>query len=94
MDAGLDPKNIDFTIYKGEGCTNCRGTGYKGRIGIFENMIITAKIRELILAGAISAEIEKQAVEEGMVPLHEAAMRKLTEGLVSIEEVIKETKIA
>jgi type IV pilus assembly protein PilB len=93
MDAGLDPKNIDFKFYKGEGCTNCRGTGYRGRVGVFENMIVNASIRELILAGATSNEIEKQAVENGMLTLHEAALNKLREGLVTIEEVIRETKV-
>jgi len=93
IDAGLDPKNLEYKLYKGEGCTNCRGTGYKGRIGIFENMIISAPIRELILENATSAEIEKQSVKDGMITLHDAALMKLREGLVSIEEVIKETKI-
>lgn len=93
IDAGLDPKNLDFQLYKGEGCTNCRGTGYKGRIGIFENMIINAPIRELILANATAAEIEGESVKNGMITLRDAALMKLRDGLVSIEEVIKETKI-
>lgn len=94
MDAGIDPKKLDFTLYKGEGCDECRGTGYKGRIGIFENMMITPKIRELILRNATSAEIEKAAVDDGMVTLHEAALRKLKSGLTTVEEVIRETKVA
>jgi len=94
MDAGIDPKKLDFTLYKGEGCDECRGTGYKGRIGIFENMMITSKIRELILRNATSAEIEKAAVDDGMVTLHEAALRKLKSGLTTVEEVIRETKVA
>ncbi len=92
-DAGLDPKKTDFPLYKGEGCDHCRGTGYKGRIGIFENMIITAKIRELILKHASNEQIEKAAVKEGMVTLRESALAKLRNGLITVEEVIRETKV-
>jgi type II secretory ATPase GspE/PulE/Tfp pilus assembly ATPase PilB-like protein len=93
MDAGLEPGKIDYPLVRGEGCEHCRGTGYKGRIGIFENMIITAKIRDLILKGATSEELEKTAVEQGMETLHDSAIRKLEHGLTSVEEVIRETKV-
>uniref|UniRef100_A0A7C4TCY4 Type IV-A pilus assembly ATPase PilB n=1 Tax=candidate division WOR-3 bacterium TaxID=2052148 RepID=A0A7C4TCY4_UNCW3 len=93
IDAGLDPKKIDFPMYKGEGCNECRGTGYKGRIGIFENMLVTAKIRELILKRAPSEEIERTGIEEGMLTLRESALEKLRQGLTTIEEVIRETKV-
>lgn len=93
QDAGIDPKKLDFPLYKGEGCENCRGTGYKGRIGIFENMIISSEIRDLILQGATSSQIEKKAIEEGMITLHESAMLKLEQGLTTIEEVIHETMV-
>jgi type IV pilus assembly protein PilB len=93
QDAGIDPKKLDFPLYKGEGCENCRGTGYKGRIGIFENMIITSEIRDLILQEATSSQIEKKAIEEGMITLHESAKLKLEQGLTTIEEVIHETMV-
>ncbi len=93
QDAGIDPKKLDFPLYQGEGCENCRGTGYKGRIGIFENMIITSEIRDLILQGVISAQLEKKAIEEGMITLHESAKLKLEQGLTTIEEVIRETMV-
>lgn len=93
QDAGIDPKKLDFPLYKGEGCDNCRGTGYKGRIGIFENMIITSEIRDLILQEATSSLIEKKAIEEGMITLHESAKLKLEHGLTTIEEVIHETMV-
>ena len=93
QDAGIDPKKLDFPLYQGEGCKNCRGTGYKGRIGIFENMIITSEIRDLILQGAASAQLEKKAIEEGMITLHESAKLKLEQGLTTIEEVIRETMV-
>lgn len=93
QDAGLDAKKIDFPLYKGEGCENCRGTGYRGRIGIFENMIVSSKIRDLILKQATTEEIESTAVDEGMFTLHESALEKLRNGLTSVEEVIRETKV-
>lgn len=93
MDAGLEPGKIDYPLVRGEGCEHCRGTGYKGRIGIFENMMITAKIRDLILKGATSEELEKTAVEQGMETLHASAIHKLEQSLTSVEEVIRETKV-
>jgi len=93
LDAGIDPEKIDFPLYKGEGCKECRGTGYKGRIGIFENMLITARIRELILKRAPAEEIEKVAVEEGMLTLRGSALEKLRQGLTTVEEVIRETRV-
>lgn len=94
MDAGLDPKKIDFPFYKGEGCEKCRGTGYKGRVGVFENMMVTPEVRSLILTNSTASEIENRAKEEGMIALHEAAIRKLRTGVTTIEEVIRETKVA
>ncbi|MEO0184817.1 MAG: ATPase, T2SS/T4P/T4SS family, partial [candidate division WOR-3 bacterium] len=93
LDAGIDPKRIDFPLYRGEGCKECRGTGYKGRIGVFENMLVTARIRELILKKAPAEDIERVAVEEGMMTLRESALEKLRQGLTSVEEVIRETRV-
>lgn len=92
-DAGLEAKKFDFPLYRGEGCEDCRGTGYKGRVGIFENMLITSKIREMILKQAQASEIEKASVEDGMITMHESALCKLRDGLTTIEEVIRETKV-
>jgi type IV pilus assembly protein PilB len=93
IDAGLDPDKVDFPLYRGEGCKECRGTGYKGRIGIFENMLVTSRIRELILKRAPAEEIEKAAVEEGMITLRGSALEKLRQGLTTVEEVIRETRV-
>jgi len=93
VDAGLDPKKVNYPLYKGEGCEECRGTGYKGRIGIFENMLVTPKIRELILQKALTDKIERTAIKEGMLTLRDSALGKLEKGLTTIEEVIRETKV-
>jgi type IV pilus assembly protein PilB len=92
-DAGLNPKKVDFKLYKGEGCKHCRGTGYKGRIGVFETMLVTAHIRDAILRKASNAEIEKSAVSDGMITLRESALNKLRDGVTTLEEVIRETKV-
>jgi general secretion pathway protein E len=74
-------------VAQGEGCVYCRGTGYHGRTGIFEILPVTAKTRQLIQAGAESAEIEKAARLEGMRSLRENGVRKLAAGLTTFDEV-------
>ncbi len=93
MDAGIDPEKIDFKLYRGDGCKHCRGTGYKGRIGVFETLLVTGKIREAILNRASIAEVEHAAVENGMNTLRDSALSKLREGVTTLEEVIRETKV-
>lgn len=93
VDAGLDPKKIDFALTRGEGCEHCRGTGYKGRVGIFETLVITSKIRDMILKHATTEQLEKTAIEEGMLTLNKSALVKLRKGMTSVEEVIRETKV-
>jgi type IV pilus assembly protein PilB len=83
----------DVIFYKGTGCKNCHGTGYKGRTGLFEVLPVTKRIRELILEKAPTHVIEKAAIEEGMITLRESGIRKIKAGITTIEEIIKETKI-
>src|SRR5437762_4483647 len=52
--------------FKGAGCTNCNGTGYKGRVGLYEVMEITEELRELILVGASGLELRRKAIEDGI----------------------------
>lgn len=92
VDAGIDPSRFNgVEIYTGTGCSFCNNTGYKGRVGIFEVMQIDDDIRQLIESDANSIEIEKTALEKGMVNLREAALRKLEAGLTSFDEVLRET---
>ncbi|MEO0240495.1 MAG: ATPase, T2SS/T4P/T4SS family [candidate division WOR-3 bacterium] len=81
------------TFYKGSGCKKCHGTGYKGRIGLFEVLPVTKRIRELILERAPTHIIEKAAIEEGMLTLRESGIRKIKAGVTTPEEIIKETKM-
>jgi len=79
-------------FYKGKGCQKCMNTGYKGRIGIFELMSITDKIRNLIVAKAPLEEIRKEAISSGMVTLTADGINKITEGFTTPEEVLRVTQ--
>ncbi|MEP6568889.1 MAG: type IV-A pilus assembly ATPase PilB [Acidobacteriota bacterium] len=77
--------------YKGNGCSTCNNTGYKGRIGLYEVMEVNDDIRELILIGASSLELRKKAIEDGMITLRESGLHKVRAGLTTLEEVVRET---
>ena len=76
---------------KGNGCERCNDTGYKGRVGLYEVMEITEELRELILVGASALELRRKAVDEGMITLRRSGLRKVMEGVTTIEEVARET---
>jgi type IV pilus assembly protein PilB len=76
---------------KGKGCEKCNNTGYKGRVGLYEVMEVTDELRELVLVGASALELRRKAVEEGMITLRQSGLRKVKDGLTSIEEVARET---
>lgn len=84
--------NVNLTsqnFYKGKGCSQCGDRGYVGRIGIYEALPVTEKIRNLIAKKATSDEIQKEAVLEGMVTMLQDGMDKIASGLTSIEEVLR-----
>ncbi len=80
--------------YKGEGCKTCNGTGYKGRIGMYEVMEIGEDIQELILVGASAREIRRKAVEQGMLTLRQSGLTKIKTGATTLEEVLRETVLS
>jgi len=77
--------------YKGKGCPVCNGSGYKGRIAIYEVMPIGPELREMILEGASADELKKTAVRMGMKTLRMSGLTKVKEGVTSIEEVMRVT---
>ena len=87
-DVGLPP---DTKVYKGRGCERCNGTGYSGRQGLYEVMPITPEIREMILDRCSAAELQKNAVEQGMLTLRQDGLIKIQKGITTIEEVLRET---
>jgi general secretion pathway protein E len=87
---GLTPEMIaGRRIYRGKGCPACLNTGYMGRTGIFELMLITDEIQSLILKTSDANTIKKKAVEQGMVTLSRDGARKVMDGLTTIEEVFR-----
>ena len=80
-----------MTPMKGTGCEKCNNTGYKGRVGLYEVMEITEEMRELILVGASALELRRKAIDEGMITLRGSGLRKVKEGVTTIEEVVRET---
>jgi type IV pilus assembly protein PilB len=76
---------------KGTGCDTCSGTGYKGRAGLYEVMAMSPELRRMILRGASVADIQTQAVADGMLTLRMDGMKKIERGVTTLEEVVKET---
>ena len=75
----------------GRGCDRCSGTGYKGRVGVFEVMEMSEPLRELVLNGASVTDLRKQAVAEGMSTLRMSGLNKVAERVTTLEEVVRET---
>jgi type II secretory ATPase GspE/PulE/Tfp pilus assembly ATPase PilB-like protein len=80
------------TLYKGRGCRRCQGTGYRGRIGIFEMMVVTDEIRSLIVENASAGDLRRVSAKQGMTNLRDDGFRHLSEGLTTMEEVLRVTK--
>ena len=91
--AGITPEQVaKATFMKGKGCAHCNKTGYRGRQGIFELMMMTAKVRELSFQGASTQDIRKMAVAQGMSPLYMDGIRKVMRGITTLEEVFRAAK--
>lgn len=78
-------------IYKGKGCSECNNTGYMGRVALYEVMPVSDRIKEMILHDASVAEIKNQAITEGMSTLRMSGLKKIKEGVTTIEEVMNAT---
>ncbi|HEY7413436.1 MAG TPA: type IV-A pilus assembly ATPase PilB [Vicinamibacteria bacterium] len=92
IEIGFTPEMIGtFKLYRGRGCNACNGTGYRGRIGLYEVMEISDAIRDLIMVGATAVELKRKALEEGMLTLRMSGLEKIKQGVTTIEEVLRET---
>jgi type IV pilus assembly protein PilB len=76
-------------LYRGKGCDECGGTGYKGRVGVFEVLLMNEKIGKLILERRPAEDIEKQGTEDGMILMKQDGYLKTLEGITTIEEVLR-----
>jgi len=80
------------TLYRGKGCDECRGTGYRGRFGIYELFEITEEVRSLMLRRASSPEIRRHAINAGMITLRDDGWRKACDGVTTVEEILRVTQ--
>ncbi|MHC4495574.1 MAG: GspE/PulE family protein [Planctomycetota bacterium] len=80
------------TLYKGKGCQRCQGTGYRGRIGIFEMMVVTDEVRSLIIENASPRDLRQVSAKQGMTSLRDDGFRHLFEGRTTVDEVFRVTK--
>ena len=91
-ESGLDPERYrDHEFFRGEGCLQCNGTGYKGRQAICELLSLSDSIREMLIDRRPSTDIKRAAKEEGMIFLRESALAKAFDGLTTLEEINKVT---
>jgi len=91
---GFSKKEIpDLTIYGPKGCPTCAGTGYKGRVGLYELMEVTDEVAKAINANIPEDQLRKTAIQEGMNTLRDSGLTKIREGITSIDEILKRTTI-
>ena len=81
----------DLTIYEPRGCPACNSIGYKGRVGLYELMAVTEEVAKVINAAAPEDHLRRTAIQDGMVPLRDAGLEKIRQGVTSVEEVLKRT---
>ena len=92
--AGFSKEEIpNLKLFGPVGCPECKGSGYKGRTGLYELMEVTDEVSKAINAQVPEDQLRKISIQEGMVPLRDAALEKARQGVISIEEVIKRTVI-
>jgi type IV pilus assembly protein PilB len=94
MMADLELTSADIagkTFYRGRGCEVCNSTGYKGRVGLFELMVMNDDLRDMIMHNASRDDLRDAARSFGMVSLRDAGMRAAYDGLTTMDEVIRET---
>jgi type IV pilus assembly protein PilB len=90
--AGFSPDAVkDVKCYMGKGCPKCNNTGYKGRLAIYEIMPIKDELKEMILQGSPAAEIKKEAVRLGMSTLRQSGLKKVMNGITTVEEILRVT---
>ncbi|GAB4012162.1 MAG: type IV-A pilus assembly ATPase PilB [Bdellovibrio sp.] len=86
---GIAPSSAEkIKVFKGEGCDYCGGSGYKGRVAIYEVLDVTPLVKELVLKNASADEIKKQAIKDGMKTLRMSALTKVAQGMTTLDEAV------
>jgi type IV pilus assembly protein PilB len=94
IEAGFSPEEAPtLVVNRGRGCSRCGGTGYKGRVGLFEVMASSENIRRLILENAPVSELRRQAMAEGMVTLRQSGLQMVRDKLTTVDDVVRETVV-
>ena len=95
LNAGFKEEDLDgsWTLYGPGSCDRCKGTGYKGRVGIYQVMPVSEEIQRIIMASGTSLDIAAQAAREGVRNLRESGLIKVRQGLTSLDEVLSTTNI-
>jgi len=95
LDAGFREEDLDgsWTLYGPGGCDRCKGSGFKGRVGIYQVMPVSEAMQRLIMSGATSLDLAKQAKLEGVKDLRESGLLKVKQGVTSLDEVLSTTNI-
>jgi len=93
LDAGFKPEELDgsWTLYGPGGCERCKGSGYKGRVGIYQVMPVSEAMQRLIMAGATALDLAAQARTEGVKDLRTSGLLKVKQGVTSLDEVLSTT---
>lgn len=92
IDLGLKPEELtDKKFYRGRGCDKCNNTGYKGRVGLFELMILNDTMRDMIMSNCTTDELRDKAEGYGMIPLRKYGINYVFEGVTTADEVLRET---
>jgi len=92
VDMGMSPELAkDTVVYKGKGCFNCSETGYKGRLAVYEVMMLYEELKDLVLNGASAAEIKKEGIRLGMKTMRMSGLEKIRAGVTGPEEVVRVT---
>ncbi|MCH7548550.1 MAG: type IV-A pilus assembly ATPase PilB [Candidatus Krumholzibacteriota bacterium] len=88
---GVEESPDEISAYEAKGCVACNDTGYRGRVGLYEAMFISPRIREQIVERSTVQELKRQSIEEGMLTLRVDGLWKFKQGQTSLEEVLRET---
>lgn len=88
-DFPFDGDEEEVELYKTRGCVYCNGTGYRGRVGIYEFLKVTESIQKLILSKASAREIRDTAMREGMITMKQDGLLKAKQGITTVEEVLR-----
>ena len=88
---GLEQEQVKGPLYKAKGCAECRNTGYKGRLAIFEMIPMARDLRKLVFDNANEDEIRQSALNNGMITLRDAGLSRVLDGTTSVEEIMRST---